>query len=69
MNKICLIVSLIDWVQVYMNKIVKSIQSTHINGGALFCSSVTTYLKLDSKGTQGNELYKVGGKRDRGSVM
>lgn len=52
-----------------MNKIVKSIQSTHINGGALFCSSVTTYLKLDSKGTQGNELYKVGGKRDRGSVM
>lgn len=33
MNKICLIGSLMDWVQVYMNQIAQSIQSTHINGG------------------------------------
>lgn len=34
----------------------------------MFCSSVTAYLKLDSKGTQGNELY-IGGweERDQGS--
>lgn len=50
-----------------MNLIAQSIQSTHIDGGndERLCSVLLlAYLKLDSEGAHGNELYKVGGKRE-----